>query len=242
MSLTSPVAAFALAWALFVLAALSPRMLTPLGLAPLLVEHAWLSHAIVKTVLVLLAFAAMFRAGGSWSHWGFRAATEPRWRRSILRGGALGAVATVVIILSPAAGMTWIAELGVPGIVLWIWLHSSVTEEIFVRGWFQGFVRPARGEPIRLGAFALSPEVLLSGLLFGSMHLWIVSQGADLWTVAIIVAATTMLGIFAAEDRERTGSLGPAVATHVAFNVGGFAAGVVTTLAMFAITGQRPIP
>lgn len=220
-TLRQPAAAFAVAWALFAAASAAP-LLVPGG-----AHAAWTEHAAVKTTLVVLAAAAMMLSSGSWSEWGFRRAVAPEWRRSILRGAGLGAATTALLILSPARGMTWIADLGLPGIAAWIWLHSSVTEEIFVRGWFQRFVDSDH-------------RAALSAALFGSMHLMILKHRPDLWTVAIIVAATTALGFLTARDRERTGSLGPPIATHIAFNVGGFVAGVAFAAALFLTTGQNP--
>lgn len=73
-----------------------------------------------------------------------------------------------------------------------------------------------------------------------SLHLTLLAKGCDLWTVAILVAATTVLGIYAALDRHRSGSLGPPLATHVAFNVGGVLGGVLVALAALLATGQPP--
>lgn len=238
--LRAVVPSFALAWALFALATLSPRIVAGFGSGPALLEQPWFTHFVGKSTLAILALAAMAAAGGPWRDWGFRAPANPRWRFSALRGCLLGAAATILLIVSPAQGMTWIRDLGLPGIVLWIWLHSSFTEELFVRGWFQHFVRPASRRPLEFGSWSLSPEVVLSGVLFGSMHLTVLSWGADWWTVAIIVPATTLLGLCAAEDRARSGSLAPAVLSHVAFNLGGFLAGVAAAIAYVVATGQKP--
>lgn len=233
-ALRRPLAAFALAWGAFLVATLCSRL-------PAVVEGpAWATHFVGKSVLALSAFVGMAIGGGPWHRWGFRAAASPRWGRAIFRGALLGAAATILLIVSPARGMPWLRELGLPGIVLWIWIHSSLTEELFVRGWFQGFVRPESAEPVRLGRWTLVPEAVWSGALFGSMHLMILAWGADWWTVGMIVPATTLLGLFAAEERALSGSLAPAVVTHVAFNVGGFLAGVVAAIAFFAATGEKP--
>ena len=41
-------------------------------------------------------------------------------------------------------------------------------------------------------------------------------------------------------DCQRSGSLGPPIATHVAFNVGGLVGGVVVTLVTLVSTGYVP--
>ena len=226
--MTKPVALFALAWALFVLAVSAPAALAA-ALPETLARRPWLDHAVTKTVLVALAFALMAASRRPLADHGFRRASDPRWLRSAMRGGLLGAVTTAALILAPTEGMTWIRDLGVGGIVLWIWLHSTVTEEVFVRGWFQSAIPGPRA-------------TLWSAALFGSMHLLILRQGADWITVGIIVPATTLLGLLCAQDRERSGSLGPPIITHCAFNVGGFLAGVAITIAVAVATGKPPAP
>jgi len=235
--LRRPGPAFAVAWALFLAALLAPDLATRLGIGA---TPAWTHHAVVKTTLMGLSLAAMALTGGRWERWGFRRATDARWGRCILRGGALGAVASAAIILSPARGMHWLRELGFAGIVVWIWIHSSVCEEVFVRGWFQEFVRPEASAPMRGGSLGVDRRCALSALLFGSIHLSNIRYGADAWTLAIIATATTALGWFAARDRDRSGSLGPPIATHVAFNVGGMAGAIVTALATVVATGEPP--
>jgi membrane protease YdiL (CAAX protease family) len=234
--LRRPAPALALAWLLFLVAALVPAAAARLGSTP----EPWFVHALVKTTLLILSLSAMALAGGRWAEWGFRRPTDARWGRCILRGGLLGAATSAVIVLSPARGMHALQELGFAGLVLWVWVHSSVCEEVFVRGWFQGFVRPERSTPWQVGPLSVDPSCALSALLFGSMHLVIVLHGADAWTSAIIVSATTALGWLAARDRARTASLGPPIVTHAAFNVGGMIGGILATLLVVAATGKPP--
>jgi membrane protease YdiL (CAAX protease family) len=236
--LRRPGPAFVVAWALFLAALLAPDLAEQLGVGT--APPAWVPHALVKTTLLGLSLAGIALAGGRWSEWGFRRAADARWGRFILRGGALGAATSAVIILSPARGMHWLRELGFAGLVVWIWIHSSVSEEVFVRGWFQGFVRPEGSAPLRIGPLSLDKRCALSALLFGSMHLPNVRYGADAWTLAIVVSATTALGWLAARDRARSGSLGPPIATHVAFNVGGMVGAILTTLAVVVASGEPP--
>lgn len=233
-----PAPAFAAAWALFLIAALSPQVLY--WAFPAWNQVTWVEHAVTKTVLLVLALLAMAMSRGSWADWGFCAPVRPRWGRGVLRGAALGAAASALLILTPAGRLSWVAELGLHGLVLWVWIYSSVTEEIFVRGWFQAFLSAEADQPASIGGWVVSRRVALSGLLFGSLHLSTIARGADPWMVCILVSTTTALGLCAADDRERTGSLGPPIATHAAFNVGGLVGAVVTAAAVFAVTGRPP--
>jgi membrane protease YdiL (CAAX protease family) len=227
---------FGVAWLLFLVASAAPGLLGHIGLQPWLDGVPWLRQFIVKTVLVGLAFAAMARDGRPLSSFGFRR-SSPWPRRLLLAGFGLGLLSTLLVIVTPAHGMTALFKgFGVLALVLSIWIYSSVTEEIFTRGWFQSAVSPAvdSGE-------APDAAVVASALLFGSMHLSLLWMGADLWTVAIIVVATTLLGRAAAVARRRSGSLVPAILVHVLFNVGGFVAGAAYTIQAMARTGKPPV-
>ena len=50
--------------------------------------------------------------------------------------------------------------------------------------------------------------------------------------------AGLLLGLVAARQRERTGSIMPAVATHVAFNVGGAIGGILFVISQVVLLGR----
>jgi membrane protease YdiL (CAAX protease family) len=181
--------------------------------------------------------AVAFARDCTWSDYGFRAPVrKTSWWRVIGVGGLLGALATAAILLTPAHGMTFLRSFGFLGFVLSIWLYSSVTEEIFVRGWFQTVAD--RGQRLSLAGRSVGGSVLASALLFGALHLSLLWKGSDALTVVIIVAATTLLGLAAARFREQYQSVVPSVVTHIAFNVGGFVAGVVINIVSMVATGK----
>ena len=227
---------FAAAWVLFLAASAAPRLLGLAGLGAWLESVPWLEHFIVKSVLLGLALAAMARDGRGWREFGFR--RPETWRRKLLWAGVgLGLGASLLILATPARGMGVMFErFTLLAMVLSVWVYSSVTEEIFARGWFQGALAH-RGEGDARSASAI---VAASAVLFGSMHLSLLRVGADAWTVGIVVVATTLLGWAAAVARRQSGSLGPAILVHVLFNVGGFVAGVLFAIATIARTGKPP--
>jgi membrane protease YdiL (CAAX protease family) len=227
---------FAAAWCIFLVASISPHLLGRVGLQPWLDAVPWLGHFIVKTVLVGLAFAAMAYDGRPPAAFGFRRSLP--WRRRLLLAGlGSGVLASVLVLVSPARGMSALFEgFGFVALVLSIWIYSSVTEEVFTRGWYQSAVMPA-GE---IEAASRHPAIISSAILFGSMHLSLLWMGADLWTVAIIVTASSLLGWVAAVARHQSGSLIPAILVHMLFNVGGFIAGVLYVIVTIARTGNPP--
>jgi membrane protease YdiL (CAAX protease family) len=65
----------------------------------------------------------------------------------------------------------------------------------------------------------LSMPVVVSGLLFGAMHLVLVKQMGP--GAIPLILLTTCLGLVVAHYREKMGSLLPAIIIHALFNIGG---------------------
>src|SRR5205809_388383 len=98
----------------------------------------------------------------------------------------LAAFGLALVVLVAA----YLAAYGLPGIVLWIWVISSVVEELFCRGWFQTLV----GGSTRAA-------VLWSAALFGVMHLVLLFGDIEIAAVAVIVLSVTALGYVCATAR-----------------------------------------
>ncbi len=231
MKTVRTVVLFAGGWVVFALAVAASAI-------PPLDAHPILSQVTLKTLLVLFVLAAvLLDRRRTWADYGFRGAARPvPWWAVIGVGLLLGGAATTMVLLTPAKGMTFLRQFGFVGMVLVIWLYSSLTEEIFVRGWFQTVADA--GQKVKLLSWTLSGAVLASALFFGSMHLTLLLKGGDVLTAVIIVSATTLLGLAAAIFRERYQGLLPAFVTHVAFNVGGMAAGIAVNIIALATTGK----
>lgn len=85
-------------------------------------------------------------------------------------------------------------------------------------------------------------ELLPSAILFGGLHGSLIFAGVDPAAVAILVMATTLLGLLTAWARARTSSLYPAIAAHIAFNVGGMFGGIIYAIGYRIFTGELPVP
>jgi membrane protease YdiL (CAAX protease family) len=165
---------------------------------------------------------------------GFRRPAVALWGRTIGGGLALGFLSTLAMIFVGATGMsTVIGKYSFAALVLWVWIVSSMSEEVFCRGWFQS-VTGAVGAP---PTFA---TLLPSALLFGGMHLLLIGSGVEIRTVVAVVVGTTLLGLLAAWARAKSTSLYPSIAAHVAFNVGGVIGGIAYAIAYVVVTGHRP--
>jgi membrane protease YdiL (CAAX protease family) len=141
--------------------------------------------------------------------------------------GVLGSLAGFVL---PGEGMGPLMGRFPPGfvhVVLGVWLWSSLTEEVFVRGVVQTWMDRHVDRGIRFGGLFMSWPVLTSGLLFGALHASILIAGCDLPTTLQICTMTAAGGLLCAFLRERTGSLFPAIVCHVFLNIGGMIGGII---------------
>jgi len=102
--------------------------------------------------------------------------------------------------------------------VIKVWIFSSIAEEVFVRGLFQGILDPLKTKKF----LRLSLPVILSGLFFGLIHLSLLNSGYGHWFVGTIVFSATIMGLLAAYYREKSESLIPPIIIHFTANVIGF--------------------
>jgi membrane protease YdiL (CAAX protease family) len=228
----SPATAFGLALGVFAAAFLAARVLPE----PVTTRHPWARQAVTQGLMAVVALVTMAARRRPWAEWGFRRPAPTRGRFA-LWGLALGAAGTGVILAVGLRGMRMLAAYGLSGIVLWIWVISSVVEELYCRGWFQTLAGGSEGDATGERARAAVPW---SAAQFGAMHLPLFLGGVEPAAAVVIVLAVTALGYVCATARARTGSLRPAVAAHVMFNVGGFLAGVSYTIAYRVVTGHMP--
>jgi len=105
--------------------------------------------------------------------------------------------------------------------ILFVWGLASFAEEVLFRGLIQGLLSSLSHWRISIGAVSLSVPVIIAALLFGLVHLGLLTMKVDTGYVAVIVAGAVVLGLVAGYFREKTGSLWPAVAVHALFNITG---------------------
>lgn len=202
--------------------------------------HLGLSHATIArflgfATLALLTLLAMVTSRDiPWLEFGF-GRVKGAWLR--FAGGALllGAVSTLILKSIGGGGLdAALAGVSPVELVLLLVLATCV-EELFVRGWIQGFLAPLRGNKMKLFGFEASIPVLTGALAFGAMHLSLTLTTIDAWTIVCVLSFTTLLGLLAGLARERTRSLIPAIGTHLAGNVGGILGGIAYAIATGAM-------
>ncbi len=181
------------------------------------------------TLLIVSLLLLLLLGRGSLSQFGFRGVKLGELLKPALF--SLTAVFLMFILMNIAmvstgmapesAGRNSALEGSFLKIVLSVWITASVCEEIFHRGLIYGLLEPLKERGIRLGKIRLSLPVIIPAFLFGLGHLCLLNRMADVIVTAIVVAAT-LLGFIAGYYREKTGSLIPAIAAHITFNIVGY--------------------
>jgi membrane protease YdiL (CAAX protease family) len=203
--------------------------------AHLALSHAAIARFLGLATMALLTLLAMVACRDiPWLEFGFRRA-KGAWLR--FAGGALllGAMSTLILKWSGGGGLD-AALAGISPVELALLLVlATCVEELFARGWIQGFLAPLQGNKIEVFGFGASIPVVTGALVFGAMHLPLALTGIDAFTIACVLSFTTLLGLLAGSARERTGSLIPAIGTHLAGNAGGIVGGIAYAIATGAV-------
>jgi len=104
--------------------------------------------------------------------------------------------------------------------IIYVWIIASFVEEFFFRGFVVTYLKGLKNKGIRLGKIFISVPVITATILFSLMHLCLWDIMAHR-IVYFILINTFFLGLIAGYWREKTGSLIPAYAVHLIFNVVG---------------------
>jgi membrane protease YdiL (CAAX protease family) len=99
---------------------------------------------------------------------------------------------------------------------------ASICEEVFYRGLLLGLLTPLRQYGIKLFRAHISVPVIVCAVGFGLGHLCLLGSMSNVVVINIILSST-LLGLIAGYYREKTGSLIPAIAVHMTFNIVGSA-------------------
>ena len=191
---------------------------------------------------IMLAFSLILVLASSMgdpSSFGF---TRPKvgrgYRAGITWGVILGVIASIVSLISRAGGMSPLKGLSFVQMILLVWILASVAEEVLVRGYVQSYLEPLTDRGFTAFRMRISLPVILSALFFAAMHIILLATGTSFLITYIIVVFAFFLGLIAAYQRERTGSILPAIAAHVSFNIGGVVGGVIYVIVQIVLFGK----
>ena len=199
----------------------------------------------LELLLSLLAIAIVGK--GMFSKYGFclPRVVEPgesgtRWMRSAAFAPLLGIVASPLILVLGGKGNPMVKQLSLLQIILFIWVFSSIIEEVFTRGFLQGHLSSLSGKYCRFLSFRIEFPVLISSLFFAFMHLALIFTGVDATTMIVTIFFTFSIGLMAGHLRAKTGSLIPAIVVHMLANIGGMIGGIIYAIINFLLTGKLP--
>jgi membrane protease YdiL (CAAX protease family) len=221
--------------ALFLAVAWSLR----LGLGSTGATSAVVSQVVLKTMLVLVALFVWSLQGRPLSEMGWRRAGW--WNRSclfwfVIAAGSMMAGSVVAIFLGVQHPIA--ARMGFLQLILVIWLLSSFSEEVYVRGLVQSWVAEIDDRKGIDSSF--DPSILSSALLFAAMHVPLMWSPMGIKGGLTIVLSTLGVGWACAVLRARSRSLWPAIACHVAGNVAGVPGGIVGVILYRLVYGRLP--
>ena len=108
-----------------------------------------------------------------------------------------------------------------PRTVVSVWLIASTCEEVFYRGLILGYLQPLKETGFKVFGLHISLPVTVCALMFGLGHLCLLGIMPTV-VVANIVVACMITGFITGYLRESTGSLIPAIVSHMTFNIVGF--------------------
>lgn len=206
-----------------------PSLCMLLGLpkvCPWLLKTGLASQATFLVAAVILIAAV---GKGDWARYGM----QPAKARPVIKAVLISAVAMLILmspmvlmeLASPPAtnespGVRSPGPQGMLQTIVFIWLIASICEEVFYRGFLQGHLAPLATTGVRVAGVHLSLPVALCAVCFGLGHLCLWGMVPNVLLISILIS-TTIAGLVAGYYREQTGSLLPAIAAHMTFNIVG---------------------
>lgn len=198
----------------------------------------WLSQVSLKLILIILSLLAAKAFRVPWTEFSLTQNRNARkTRKYVLLSLTLGALGSSFVLVSGIPRIPGLSDLSFLQVILVIWLWSSVSEEIFARGFVQGLLRDST-RVFYLGKINISSGTLASAIVFSAIHISIYFGGGSFSTTLTIMTLTFCLGLLAGKAREEINLLS-AIYTHIAFNIGGVVGGIIANLASFLLTGER---
>ena len=209
-----------------------------LGLGSTASGSAVISQIVLKTATRPRRVDGMEVAGQVFKRDGLRAVW---WNRSYLVWFAIAAVSMMagsVVVIFLGVRHPVASQMSFLQIVVVIWLLSSFSEEVYVRGLVQSWVAD-RDDVNRINS-AFEASIVSSALLFAAMHgtlMWspLVSKGV--WRS---FCRRLGVGLACAVLRARSKSLWPAIACHVIGNVAGIPGGILGVVLYRLVYGRLP--
>jgi len=182
----------------------------------------WLGPFYMHTTMLVVSILLMVLLSRvRLAAWGFMWSGISRLRKVVVWSLGVGTVGAVIQTTLFPMDIPVAQQFTFGQIVVFIWIYASICEEVLTRGLIQGYLAPLRELGFRVFRIRLSLPVMVSALFFSLIHLAAVGDTTSISAVLIFLLFAATLGTMAGYYREQTGSLLPAVAVHMMFNVSG---------------------
>lgn len=226
---------------IFITAIIVPKNIVSKGILSLITTQG------LELGLALLAIVILGK--GKFKEYGFQSLKKEKftpkvlvnWIMVIIIALGMGAVANLVIALAGSGGNPLVKQLNFPQIILFIWIFSSIIEEVFVRGFIQSHLSPLKNIKLNLGILKFDLPTVIAAVFFGAMHLILLVNGVEFLSLVIILVFTFSLGLLAGYLRAKYESLIPAVIVHMLANMGGVIGGIIFVIITVITTGKPPV-
>jgi membrane protease YdiL (CAAX protease family) len=194
-----------------------------------LLKSSWISNGDITqiTLLVISLILIYIFSKGNLSTYGFKSIKIKQLIKPVLISiptvFLLMVMAGLVIGISgsiPEGGNATMKG-GMLKTIISVWLIASTCEEIFYRGLILSFLASLKKYGFKLFRSHISVPVTVSALGFGLGHLCLLNRMNSVIVINLVILAIA-LGFIAGYYREKTGSLIPAIAAHMTFNIVGF--------------------
>jgi membrane protease YdiL (CAAX protease family) len=180
---------------------------------PFVDKNAWTEPLVIDGAFLLGSALLLARDQISWKAAGVCLPLRPiSWPLNIAFVIGVQLVSTAVLFFLKGPD-TFLSSFTLVEKFLWLCVSAPISEEVFVRGWFQTAYTRATGT-----AKGTSP-VIVSAVFFAGMHLL---SSASLLRNVLTVFGAFLSGLVFAKVRRASGSLMPAIVMHSACNASGF--------------------
>lgn len=142
---------------------------------------------------------------------------------SIIVSFVIISISMVLSMKSMQSGVSsesMMAPRGILKPILSVWVMASISEEVFFRGLLQGFLSPLKQYGFTFIKIHVSVPVTICAVWFGLGHFGLL-RVMNVDVVIGIVISAMALGFIAGYYFEKTGSIIPAIAVHMVFNIVG---------------------
>ena len=206
----------------FAILSIAGSLAAMLGAVRIVASEALSGAFITHLVMLLLAVLVMLIfSKGKLAAFGFRIGLVTKLPGLIALCLGAAILSTFIGTILPGDELTLFEAASFLQVVIFVWIWASICEEVLFRGLMLGYLQPLTIYGINFFRMRISLPVLVSALLFGLIHFNPMILGMGTLRAVNIVVFAFILGIIAGYQREKTGSLIPAIMAHALFNVGG---------------------